>query len=153
MTLSDLIQQSRFESPAQEAILNVIATESWLSGRMTTAFAAHGVTTAQYNVLRILRGHHPEPMTCSQVGSRLLDRTPDVTRLLARLEKAGLLTRTRATTDRRAVEVAITDAGLAVLSALDRPARDEIADVTRHLTDDELATLSLLLERLRTDQS
>ena len=92
-------------------------------------------------------------MTCSQVGSRLLHRTPDVTRLLARLEKAGLLTRTRATTDRRAVEVAITEAGLVLLSELDGPARGEIAAVTRHLTDDELATLSSLLERLRADQT
>ena len=153
MTLSDLIQQPRFESPAQEAVLNVLATESWMTGRLAVAFAGHGVTTAQYNVLRILRGHHPEPMTCSQVGSRLLHRTPDVTRLLARLEKAGLLTRTRATTDRRAVEVAITEAGLVLLSELDGPARGEIAAVTRHLTDDELATLSSLLERLRADQT
>ena len=57
MTLSDLIQQTRFESPAQEAVLNVIATESWISSQMAEALAAYGVTTAQYNVLRILRGH------------------------------------------------------------------------------------------------
>lgn len=152
MTLADLIQQPRFESPAQEAVLNVLATESWLSGRMAAAFASRGVTPAQYNVLRILRGHHPEPMTCSQVGGRLLDRTPDVTRLLTRLERAGLITRARATHDRRAIEVAITDAGLAVLDGLDGPARTEVEQTTRHLSDAELATLSGLLEKLRQDQ-
>jgi DNA-binding MarR family transcriptional regulator len=152
VTLADLIQQTRFESPAQEAVLNVLATESWVSGRMAAAFASRGVTPAQYNVLRILRGHHPEPMTCSQIGSRLLDRTPDVTRLLARLERAGLITRTRATYDRRAVEVAITEAGMAVLADLDGPGRAEIEQATRHLSEAELATLSRLLEKLRTDQ-
>ena len=151
MTLADLIQQPRFESPAQEAVLNVLATEAWLSGRIAAAFAPHGVTPAQFNVLRILRGHHPVPMTCSQIGSRLLDRTPDVTRLLTRLEHAGLITRTRAARDRRAVEVAVTPAGLATLDALDGPARDEIDAATRHLAADDLATLSRLLERLRED--
>ncbi|HEX8385773.1 MAG TPA: MarR family transcriptional regulator [Rubricoccaceae bacterium] len=153
MTLADLIQQTRFESAAQEAVLNVLATESWMSGRMAAAFASRGVTPAQYNVLRILRGHGPEPMTCSQIGSRLLDRTPDVTRLLARLQRAGLVTRTRATHDRRAVQVAITDAGLAVLDDLDAPARAEIDGMTQHLSDAELTTLSALLEKLRQDQT
>lgn len=153
MTLSDLIQQPRFESPAQEAVLNVLATESWVSSRMSDALARYGVTTAQYNVLRILRGHTLGPMTCSQIGSRLLDRTPDVTRLLARLERAGLVTRTRAEHDRRAVEVAITDAGRTVLAALDAPARDAIDRLARHLSEGELASLSSLLERLRTDQT
>ena len=152
MTLADLIQQTRFESPAQEAILNVIATESWVSSRVAAALAGFGVTPAQYNVLRILRGHAAGPMTCSQIGGRLLDRTPDVTRLLARLERAGLVTRTRAERDRRAVEVALTDAGRHVLAALEAPARDAIAGVAGHLSDDELRTLSRLLERLRTDQ-
>ncbi|HEX9952943.1 MAG TPA: MarR family transcriptional regulator [Rubricoccaceae bacterium] len=153
MTLSDLIQQPRFESPAQEAVLNVLATESWVASRMSDALARYGVTTAQYNVLRILRGHTSGPMTCSQIGSRLLDRTPDVTRLLARLERAGLVTRTRAEHDRRAVEVAITDAGRTVLAALDTPARDAVDRLARHLSEDELATLSSLLERLRSDQT
>ncbi len=153
MTLADLIQQTRFESPAQEAVLNVIATESWVSSRVAAALATFGVTPAQYNVLRILRGHAAGPMTCSQIGGRLLDRTPDVTRLLARLERAGLVSRTRATHDRRAVEVSLTDAGRHVLDALDAPARDAIASVARHLSADELRTLSGLLERLRTDQA
>ena len=153
MTLSDLIQQTRFESPAQEAVLNVFATEAWLSGRLAATFADHGVTPSQFNVLRILRGHRPTPMTCSQIGGRLLDRTPDVTRLLARLERAGLVSRCRATHDRRAVEVSITEAGLAMLDRLDGPARDEIGHAARHLSDDEMRTLSGLLERLRQDQS
>jgi DNA-binding MarR family transcriptional regulator len=152
VTLSDLIQQPRFESPAQEAVLNVLATESWISKQISDALAQYGVTTAQYNVLRILRGHTAGPMTCSQIGDRLLDRTPDVTRLLARLERAGLVTRTRSEHDRRAVEIALTDAGTTVLTALDTPARMAIERLARDLSDEELVTLSSMLERLRTDQ-
>lgn len=153
MTLGDLIQQSRFASPAQEALLNVLATASWVSSEMNATLAPHGVTEAQYNVLRILRGRHPEPYACSEIGERLLDRTPDVTRLLVRLEARGLVRRQRATHDRRVVEVEITAEGLEVLSHLDDPVTATLDRLTVHLDRDELATLSGLLERLRTDQT
>lgn len=152
MTLADLIQQDRFASPAQEAALNVLATASWISGEMAAALAPYGVTQAQYNVLRILRGGHPSRYTCSEIGDRLLDRTPDVTRLLVRLESRGLVRRERAEHDRRVVEVEITPEGLDVLGRLDSPVQDTIERVGRHLSDAELGALSALLETLRTDQ-
>lgn len=153
MTLSDLIRQDRFASPAQEALLNVLATASWVSSEMTAAMAPFGVTQAQYNVLRILRGRHPNHYACSEIGERLLDRTPDVTRLLVRLEARGLVKRERAEHDRRVVEVEITDKGLDVLSELDGPVRDTIDRIGSHLTDGDLSQLSALLEALRTDQT
>lgn len=152
MTLAELIQQSHFASPAHEALLNVFATDSWVSGEISDAIAPFGITRAQYNVLRILRGHHPERYTCSEIACRLLDRTPDVTRLLVRLEKQGFVVRHRAEHDRRVVEVEITAAGLDLLDKLDEPVNAAIERVTRHLSGEELATLSRLLEKLRTDQ-
>jgi DNA-binding MarR family transcriptional regulator len=152
VTLADLIQQTRFASPSQEAVLNVFATASWVSGEITDALAPHGITQAQYNVLRILRGRHPGRHTCSDIAGRLLDRTPDVTRLLARIERRGLVSRRRADYDRRVVEVQITDAGLALLESLDAPVDAALARVTRHLDDGQLATLSRLLETMRADQ-
>jgi len=152
LKLADLIRQSHFASPAQEAVLNVVATESWATGTIATALAPHGLTPAQYNVLRILRGSHPEPRTCSEVGCRLLDRTPDVTRLLDRLERMGLVSRQRAEHDRRVVEVAITERGVALLDGLDAPMQAALESLARHLSPDELRTLSGLLEKLRTDQ-
>ena len=152
VTLADLIQQSRFASPGQEAVLNVFATASWASGEIAAALAPHGVTQAQYNVLRILRGRHPACHTCSDIGERLLDRTPDVTRLLVRLERRGLVSRRRAEHDRRVVEVEITDAGLDLLQTLDGPVERALERVTRHLDGGELAALSGLLEKMRTDQ-
>ena len=152
MTLADLIQQSSFASQGQEAVLNVFATDSWASGEITAALAPHGVTQAQYNVLRILRGRHPERYTCSDIASRLLDRTPDVTRLLVRLEKRGLINRKRATHDRRVVEVSITPSGLDLLAALDRPVDLVMSRLTEHLTEEEQADLCRLLEKMRTAQ-
>lgn len=152
MTLADLIRQDRFASPAQKALLNVLATASYVQGEMADALGPHGVTTAQYNVLRILRGCHPGHYTCSEIGERLLDRTPDVTRLLVRLEARGLIERRRAEHDRRVVEVQITDDGLDVLKNLDGPVQRTIDSIGEHLSDDQLEGLSDLLETLRTDQ-
>ena len=133
-------------------MLNVLATESWLTSRVSAALSPHGVTSAQYNVLRILRGRHPECYACSDIGERLLDRTPDVTRLLARLEAAGLIHRTRARHDRRVVEVTITPEGLDLLAEIDAPLNEAIDRAGRHLSAAEHAELSRLLEKLRTDQ-
>ncbi len=153
MTLADLIQQDRFASPAHEAMLNVLATSSWISGEIAAALAPHGVTQAQYNVLRILRGRHPACYACSEIGERLLDRTPDVTRLLVRLEARGLVRRERAEHDRRVVEVEITPQGLDVLGRLDGPLQETIERIGGHLSSADLGRLSALLEALRTDQT
>jgi DNA-binding MarR family transcriptional regulator len=115
--------------------------------------APFGLTPAQYNVLRILRGSRGETMTCSEIGHRLLDRTPDVTRLLDRLERAGMVGRCRSTNDRRVVEVAITDDGLAVLEKMQPVVDGLLQQLTRHLSDEENRQISALMERLRTDQS
>jgi len=148
-TLADLIKQDRFESPAHEAILNVMVTYPWIMGELSTAMAEHDLTPAQYNVLRILRGCHPDRATCSYIGERLLDRTPDVTRLLNRLQRAGLIERRRATHDRRVVEVWITEEGQERLRKADRPVGEMIERITAGLTEDEHRTLSGLLEKLR----
>jgi DNA-binding MarR family transcriptional regulator len=153
LKLAALLRQPEFASPAQEAVLNVLATEAWVAGRLTAAVAPHGITLAQYNVLRILRGVHPAPHTCSEVGARLVDRTPDVTRLLDRLERLGLVARRRAAHDRRVVEVAITDDGLALLAGLDAPVAAALEHLARHLSGAELRALSDLLEKLRADQA
>jgi DNA-binding MarR family transcriptional regulator len=151
--LTALVRQAQFASPAQEALLNVIATQSWVTSELAATLSPHGITPAQYNVLRILRGAHPHPATCTAIAERLLDRTPDVTRLLERLEREELITRCRAEHDRRVVEVSITDLGLALVNGLDAPMDATVDRLTRHLSSDELCTLSHLLDRLRADQT
>ena len=152
MKLSDLIKQEQFESPDQEALLNVLVTSSWILNALAATMVPYGVTPAQYNVLRILRGSHPQRLTCSALGQRLLDRTPDVTRLLNRLERHGLIHRARAEHDRRVVQVGITETGLALLIRM----RDAIEAAEQrligHLSSSEHQHLSRLLERMRANQ-
>lgn len=152
MKLSELIKQEHFRSSSQESVLNVIVTSSWIMNELTAAMAPYGITPAQYNVLRILRGSHPATLTCSALGERLLDRTPDVTRLLNRLERTNLIHRARAEHDRRVVEVGITEEGLALLDRMHDPIESLEHRLTRHLSTDEHDLLSRLLERMRTDQ-
>ena len=148
-TLSDLIKQDTFPSPSVEALLNIMVTYPWLMGELAGTMEPHEVTPAQYNVLRILRGRHPERATCTYIGERLLDRTPDVTRLLNRLQRAGLVHRRRADYDRRVVEVAITETGLERLDQMEGPVQQAMDGLTAGLTPDEHATLSHLLDKLR----
>ncbi len=152
MKLRDLIQQDHFDSAGHETLLNVIVTGSWLASEMASVMAEFGVTPAQYNVLRILAGAHPNRVTCSEIGSRLLDRTPDVTRLLNRLDKARLISRSRSRTDRRVVRVGIRQTGLDLLASMAPVVAALQERVSRHLTIEEHRQVSDLLERLRTDQ-
>ncbi len=152
MKLSERIKQRHFVSPAQEALLNILVTSSWLLNELSALMAPFGVTPTQYNVLRILRGSHPGKLTCTEVGRRMLDRTPDVTRLLNRLERAGLVTRNRSSHDKRVVEVGITEKGLELLARM-QPVVDAAQErLMRRLSPEELRLLSDLLDRLRVDE-
>ncbi len=130
-------------------MLEVLVTASWIQGALTRALAPFGLTPAQFNVLRILRGSHPEPLPCAAIGDRLIERTPDVTRLLDRLQKAGLLTRHRARHDRRIMNVGITDTGLALLVEADPAVQGFIETNIGALDEAALSGLTRALERLR----
>lgn len=140
-------------SPQVETILNVFATDSYLRGELTNALAPYDLTLAQFNVLRILKGEHPERHTCSDIARRLVDRTPDVTRLVARLNDAGLVVRGDSESDRRVVEVGITEKGLNLLSKAEGPIFEATERMTGHLSDEEMEMLSRCLELLRKDQT
>ncbi|HUF48228.1 MAG TPA: MarR family transcriptional regulator [Vicinamibacterales bacterium] len=107
------------------------------------------LSAAQYNVLRILRGAGPGGATCGEVGGQLLRHDPDVTRLLDRLEAAGLISRSRDTADRRVVRTRITDAALALLDRLDAPVTELHTRQFGHVPDATLASLRGLVEQVR----
>jgi DNA-binding MarR family transcriptional regulator len=102
---------------------------------------ANGLTGAQYNVLRILRGAEPEGLGCSSIGERMISHDPDMTRLLDRLEKRMLITRQRQRDDRRVVKTRITAEGLNVLKRLDQPVRELHKRQFRHVSAIQLKTL------------
>lgn len=148
------IRQSRpFPSRREEAFLNLQRSAAVLSQVMTRWFKEAGLTATQYNVLRILRGSHPEALACNAVGERMVTPVPDVTRLLDRLEAAGLVTRRRDASDRRVVKVAISDDGLERLSSLDEPLAEKMVELLHPLEEDDLKDLIRLLEKVRDGKS
>ena len=116
-----LRQTKPFSSPESAAYLALLRVASRFEQEMSDALKPHGLTPTQYNVLRILRGAEREGLACGEVLDRLVMRDPDITRLLDRLEKHGLVTRGRDSTDRRVVVSRITESGLALLAMLDAP--------------------------------
>jgi DNA-binding MarR family transcriptional regulator len=134
---------------AKDAFLAIVRTTDWLTRGSAELLKSRSLTGAQYNVLRILRGAGPGGLACGDVSSRLITREPDVTRLLDRLEKRGLIARTRSEEDRRVVVTRITAEGLDVLAALDEPVAELHLDQFRALTDDQVVELTRLLELVR----
>ncbi len=147
-----LKQKSPFSTPEQEVFLGLrVAVARILDPWAQFLKATAGLTTSQYNVLRILRGSHPTRLTCSDVGERMIARDPDVTRLVDRLAKRGLVERIRSRRDRRVVDVGITDAGLTVLRELDAHVERMPKAMLGHLGAKKLRQLGNLLESVIAD--
>jgi len=161
-TLKDQInKRSGFASAHEEAYLNIMRTAAMLGGPESAYFRSLDppLSPASYNLLRILRGHLDQTpdgqpthgVRASEIGAQMVVRTPDVTRLVDRLERHGLAKRSRCPTDRRVVFVEITQRGLDLLARADGPVQTIVHDQLGHLRDDELETLSRLLEKARNE--
>ena len=121
----------------------------WLLQGVERLLKPHGLSPAQYNVLRILRGAGPEGLSCREVAERMVTRDPDMTRLLDRLEKQALISRERRKDDRRVVTTRITPHGLDLLKRLDQPMRNLHREQLRHVPPPRLKTLGKLLNQVR----
>lgn len=135
--------------PEESVYLDLIRTAELLSRPLSLLLKSEDLSAAQYNVLRILRGA-PEGITCGEIGNRMISRDPDITRLLDRLEKRGLIYRARDARDRRVVLTRISDDGLALLARLDEPVRAKHRELLGHLGPERLHALTDLLELCRT---
>lgn len=137
----------RFDSPAQEAYLALWRAYDGLKAVEDAFFAEWALTAQQYNLLRLLQAAHPEPVPSTRLADRLVSRSPDVTRMLDRLEAGGFVTRTRSAADRRAVLVGLTPAGGDRLAAMADPLRACHERQLGHLAGDELAALTALVRK------
>ena len=117
--LKKRLKQNKFSSPTQEALLNLLVASAHVAGLLDAACGEFGISQQQYNILRILRGVHPEGYPCGEIAVRMLDRAPDVTRRIDGLVKLGLVERERLEDDRRVVITKITDDGLKLLQRMD----------------------------------
>jgi DNA-binding MarR family transcriptional regulator len=137
---AEIVQERPFASLEEEALLNLAfhrETREW------------GVTSTQYNVLRILRGALPRGLTCAAIGSRMITAEPDITRLLARLKALKLIRQQRDRIDRRVVWTQISQAGLDLLRTMD-PVIDRVPrELLEHMSKEQLTELIRLLELAR----
>jgi len=148
MKIEGEIKQAKFRSPYQKAALNLIYTANWLEGKQLVLFKSFDITPSQYNILRILRGQHPNKISGVEIKSRMLDRNSDIPRLLSRLLKKEFITKAPCPNDKRAADILITAQGLGLLGKIDKLI-DEAEKSNIHLTPDEATLLSSLLDKVR----
>jgi DNA-binding MarR family transcriptional regulator len=149
--LATAIKQTKpFVSTEEEAFLAVQRTASELNQGVAELLKPQGLTSPQYNVLRILRGAGDAGLACREIADRLVARDPDVTRLLDRMENQGLIVRARVRADRRVVTTRITAKGRELVTKLDKPVADLHLRQLGHLGQAKLQTLLALLDEART---
>lgn len=146
---AELKQSRPIGSLEEEAYLNIVRTSNALAQGIAELLRSHDLTPAQYNVLRILRGAGEHGLTASDIASRMISRDPDVTRLVDRLEKRGLVDRWRCSEDRRVVWTRISPAGRALIDPLDEPLNELHRRLLSHMAPEKLQTLIGLLEEAR----
>ena len=148
MQLQKETNTSRFESVHQQAIVNILFTYNWCTDKLKQTIQPYDITTQQFNILRILRGQHPNPSTINLLKARMLDKMCDASRIVDRLVQKGLVFKESNTNDKRAVDILISNKGLKLLKKMD--AEIDIAGIiSLNLSKEEAKHLNFLLDKLR----
>jgi DNA-binding MarR family transcriptional regulator len=148
MKLEEEIKQEKFKDPAHKLTVNIIFTYYWLVDRMKEALKPYDISMQQYNVLRILRGQGNNPASINLVKERMLDRSSDASRLVERLRVKGLVERVICPSDRRAVDIRISEKGLNLLKKIDEQ-QNSYPQPFDKLSDDKIEELNELLDSIR----
>jgi MarR family 2-MHQ and catechol resistance regulon transcriptional repressor len=148
MGIEQDIKQSKFRNAWQKAGINLIFTTSWLRDKTKAIFDQEEITPQQFNILRILRGSYPDPLSTMQIRERMLEKMSDTSRIVDRLITKGLVKKVICKSDRRLVDVIITDKGKKMLERLDLR-QDEIDAILGKISEKEANVLSELLDRIR----
>lgn len=148
MKIEEELKSQKFDGEYQKATLNIIFTSNWINAQLKQRVDKENITLQQFNILRILRGQYPNPASIAIIKERLLDKMSDVSRLIDRLVIKGLVERQISPRDKRAVEIRISDHGLAILERLDEPMKMR-GILNKNLSEQECAKLNDLLDRFR----
>jgi DNA-binding MarR family transcriptional regulator len=148
MGLEEDLKQQRFDNEYEKMVVNILFTGSWLSSRNASRLKPFGLTPEQYNVLRILRGSHPKPMMLADITSRMIDRNSNATRLVEKLKAKGFVNREICESNRRQVDISITDTGLVVLTKIDE-GLDKWLENLKTIPKNEVEELNNMLDKLR----
>lgn len=148
MDIGEVIKQSSFADNRIKSQINLIYTYNWLRDQHAPVFKRHGILVQHFNVMKIVKGRHPEPTNPGHIIDVMLDKKRDLTRLIDKLVDKGLLDRRTCPTNRRKVEVFITDHGLQLTDAIEKELNVVDAQINR-LSEDEAGLLSDLLDKMR----
>ncbi len=148
MGIDKEIHQQTFRNNRQKALINLLYTYGWAIEKIKNFLAQEDITHQQYNILRILRGAHPQPLSTLQIRERMLDKMSDTSRIVDRLIVKDLAKKSTCSKDKRLVDVVITDRGQELLQRLDDQSQKMDAIVSG-LTEEEAEQLSCLLDKLR----
>ncbi|MEP7374427.1 MAG: MarR family transcriptional regulator [Chitinophagaceae bacterium] len=148
MSIDQDILQSKFRNEYQKAGVNLLYTYGWIMERTKELFASEDITPQQFNILRILRGSYPKPLSTLQIRERMIDKMSDTSRIVDRLITKGLVKKGTCKADRRLVDVMITDKGKKMLERLDKR-QDELDNIIDNLSEKEAAVLNELLDKIR----
>lgn len=148
MEIGKEIKQEKFRSEHHKMLIDIFFTSGWLSSKHSCRLKPYGISVQQYNILRILRGQHPIPVTINLLIDRMLDKNSNASRLVEKLRLKKLVERAVSSDDRRAVNVIITQKGLALLTELDKLEEVFLKEL-KSITAKEAELLSSLLDKLR----
>lgn len=148
MKIEEAIQQKKFESEYHKLVINILYTSGWLSSKSLAVFKPYGISSQQYNILRILRGQYPNPASIGLLTERMLDKMSNASRLVDKLVQKGMVERAACPADRRQVDVRITSQGLELLEQIQVPNQQFIEDLDG-LDVTEAKQLNELLDKLR----
>ena len=151
MKIEKAIKQSRFNNSYHKALVNLIYTGNWVRDEQTKIFKTYGLLPQHYNVLRIIRGSMPHPITPKQIKEVLIDKTGDLTRLIDKLEKMDYVKRNLCPSNRRQMDISLKEKGLEVLELLEAPMKAYFDMIRQHISEKEAEDLSDLLDTLRGD--
>lgn len=150
MRIEEVIKQKEFRSDAHKAMVNLIFTSSQILNRISDVTENYGITRQQYNVLRILRGRFPGAASVNEIKNRMLDRMSDCSRLVDRLAAKGLIQKSLCPTDKRSVDITISNEGLDLLDRME-PAVSSVESIFSEFTQGEVSRFNEMLDRLRND--
>ncbi|HYF32060.1 MAG TPA: MarR family transcriptional regulator [Chitinophagaceae bacterium] len=150
MSIEKDISQRKFKNEFQKAMINLIFTHNWMMERMKMFFDQADLTPQQFNILRILRGAG-EPLSTLQIRQRMLDKMSDTSRIVDRLIKKGLVKKVICKSDRRLVDVSITERGLKLLERLD-DMQHNLDGILQNLNETDARQLNKLLDKIRNSE-
>jgi len=149
MKLEDAIKQKSFSREFEKMMVNIIYTNSWFSLQMKQTLEPYGISMQQYNLLRILKGQYPKPASVRLLIDRMLDKMSNASRLVDKLKKKELVERKECPTDRRKVEVLITEEGIKLLEVLNQKVKLLEKDMFLNISEEEAKIFNVILDKLR----